>query len=276
MTVEKVLCDLYKLDSSSFAHRASRQHASTLKHTLQEASDKLPILTKYVGGKAGHRGRNSKSPYDFLGRFRPRKSPNPKVVRWKSGKDKSLKMSARHKTVSIKSNEKRSGLVCPPEVGQASPVTYTHYFKHLYPPSDLATGVVPRSAFLQKSRAGLDKVLPVYLKHLFDCDYLLWAWTQPNPGHKVIRPSRLPSINWSKYVLRPTNQQGDSFNIYADITAINAKRQQNRLAKIGRGDKLSLGNFQVHGMRSSYKYRVNLQNLLALYSDIDPSEPWVI
>lgn len=238
MTVEKVLCDLSGLDSSSFAHRSLPEWENKMVPTLRMALTKLPRLVQHVGDEAGERGGQSKSPVDFLG--------------------------ASGETISVKSNIRKSGgKVCPPEVGQPGMEVYSHYFGELYDPVDLDDlGMVPPDSFKRVAQDRIADKMPVYLGHLFDCDFLLWTWLQPSAGHAVFRRSDVPEVDWDPDRFS-FSRTPDTWNESCSVRyrALDPDRGQVR--------DIPIGEFQVHNHRSNYKFRVNLPNLDKLFRGLD-------
>lgn len=230
MTVEQVLCDLSGLDASSFAHRAIPELAERIRPALAEAIQELPRFVAHEGAERGARGGQSKSNVDF---------------RLEGGQ-----------TLSVKSTLKRSGgKVCPPEVGQPGMETYSAYFGSLYVAEQRSPdGLIRPEAFRTVAQERIVDKLEIYLRHLFDCDFLLWVWLQPSSGHLVIPRAALPQVRWDRERFsfsRPPETWNESCSV----------RYRTLDPDKGVVRDIPIGEFQIHEHRANYKFRVVLPNL---------------
>ncbi len=232
-SVEKAICDLAGLDSSAIAHRSEPSYEALVVQTLREALRRLPRIAQHVGLTTGSRGGASKSAIDFRG---------------SSGE-----------TISVKSNLKRdSGKVCPPDVGQPGMKVYREYFGHLYHSADFDDrGLVRTESFKHVAQARIVDKLKIYLNHLFECDYLLWVWLTPSPGHAIFTRDALSHYMWQQERFtfsRTPEEWNESCTIRYDVDDPSG----------GPSRPLTIGEYQVHNHRSNFKFRANLKNLATL------------
>lgn len=151
------------------------------------------------------------------------------------------------RTVSLKTNFSPSDKVCPPEVGQPGRETFETYFGHLGTPPIFVEG------YKQMCVERFDKMLPIYAKHLLDADFLVWIGLnrRREVSYAVIpRPdlSRFPWTDLDYTFTRGISEWKSSSTVKVAIG----------------GKRVTLGEFQVHGNRGSYKFRINLRTLLRL------------
>lgn len=211
LTAEKIICDIYGLYSNDFSHRSIPQLESILKPIVEQACRQLPKIIKHVGLERGDRGGQSKSTVDFI--------------------------CTTGETISIKTN-RNSDKVCPSECGQPGQETFDLYFGHLYQkPVDYYKF---KTVCLNHS----DQMMPIYLSHLFDCDYLLWLYYGREQGYKIIRKKDIPNFKWQK----------KKFTFSKDINTWNESCTVHY-------DSITIGEYQAHNHRNCYKFRFNLKNL---------------
>ena len=110
---------------------------------IKNAFKNLPDVSSYTGNMGGERGENSKCPYDFV-----------------LNGDKKL---------SLKTNSGK--MICPPDVGQPAAKTCYLFFKDLIE-ENYMNGPIFKKMVLKS----VDKLIPIYLDHLFDSDFLLWIY----------------------------------------------------------------------------------------------------
>jgi len=216
LTAEKIICDIYGLDSRYFIHRSVPQLEPILIPTVEQACKSLPRIIKHVGLEKGDRGGQSKSTVDFI--------------------------CDNNKTLSVKTTLNSNCKVCPSECGQSGRETFDRYFGHLYQGS--IDYYKFKSLCLNKSH----QMMPIYLSHLFDCDYLLWLYCGKTCGYRILRKKDIPSFTWSKNRFsfsRGINTWNESSTVYYD--------------------RISIGEYQVHNHRHCYKFRFNLKNLCNLF-----------
>jgi hypothetical protein len=221
MTAEKVLCDLSGLECPGLSHRASPELEYKLKDACQAVVRELPPLKTWVGSQAGTRGGQSKSVVDFI--------------------------TSDGKTVSVKTNIRSSDKVCPPEVGQPGQATMEKYFGHLSRPP------IDGEAFKRMCFERFPEMLAIYVKHLLDCDYLVWIGGDRGGSFAAtVYPRQdIDSIDWSQFRFTfsrspKTWNESSTVRVWVD------------------SQQYSLGEFQVHKHRSCYKFRLNLRTLMRL------------
>ena len=214
MTAEKVICDICCIDSSLIAHRSNPGYEVVLRPYVERSLIDLPPILKHVGTERGDRGGQSKSAVDFI---------------CKDGK-----------TLSVKTT-KGSWKLCPSECGQPGAETFDRYFGHLY------EGQINPLKFKQLVLEKIDQMIPIYLKHTFDCDFMLYLYTGKKSGHFIFRKSEIPSLIWDI----------ERFSFTKNIVTWN----ESCTVKY---DGISIGEFQVHKHRSPYKFRFEIRNLHGL------------
>ena len=216
MTAEKVICDLFDLEREDHINkRSSRSLENEIKPTIKEAFKYLPNAIEHSGSKSGERGGTSKSSYDFI--------------------------LEGNKTLSLKTNYGKK--VCPPEVGQPSEKTFMHYF------GDLMNEEFSEDAFKRLVLNEVHKMMPRYLRHLLDSDYLLWVYKEKEDfNYKIIKSVNLDCLKWSREDFSFTR---DSLETWKESTTVKYKG-------------ISMGEFQIHKSRNSYKFRFDMKKLLMI------------
>lgn len=217
ITAEKTICDIFGLKyPSNLIERSSRKIEEELKPVMIAAFQDLPVPVKYTGSEAGERGGNSKCSYDFV-------------------LDDDL-------ILSLKTNIGK--MVCPPEVGQPGEETCRLYFDEFLN-SDRS---IPMSvAFKEMVYRNIEKIIPVYLCHLFDSNYLLWIRKKgDNYDFRIFDSDYVnTTFVWEKECFSFTRPHFEEWN------------ESNTVKYKG----ITLGEFQVHNNRDCYKFRFNLENL---------------
>ena len=219
ITAEKVICDMFKLEyPANFFSRYSVEMQYQLQEVIMQAFEYLPRPVSHTGSETGDRGGNSKCSYDF--------------------------MLYGDKTLSLKTNIGK--MVCPPEVGQPNDKTCYLYFKDL-----VNDDHIDKVNFKKMVYQNVDKMIPIYLEHMFDSDYLLRL--VENKDNRCTTPYC--------YEIYPKNY-GSQFKWNKDLFAfskptIDEWNESNTLYYEG----VSIGEFQVHNHRNCFKFRFNFSNL---------------
>ncbi len=224
ITAEKTICDIFGIKyPNSFFDRSSPDLEYQIEDTIREAFCYLPKPIKHCGSEPGTRGGTSKSPYDFL--------------------------LDGNKTLSLKTNIGK--MVCPPEIGQPNNTTCYFYFKDL-----LSTNKVDKKIFKKLVFDKIDLMIPRYLLHLFESDYLLRIYADKESFAKGaslyqfdICPKDYGSdFRWEKkkfsFSKKSITEWNESNTVYYD--------------------GITLGEFQVHNNRNCFKFRFNFENLLSI------------
>lgn len=216
MTAEKVICDLFNLEREEHLNsRSSRDLEIEVLPAIKEAFKTLPYAIEHSGSKSGERGAQSKSSYDFV--------------------------LQGNKTLSLKTNYGKK--VCPPEVGQPSQKTFLHYF------GDLVKEEFSEEVFKKLVLEDVHKMMPRYLSHLLDSDYLLWIYKEKTGfKYKILNAVDTTHINWKKEEFSFTR---DTLATWNESTTVKYRG-------------ITIGEFQVHRSRNSYKFRFDMKNLLKI------------
>lgn len=214
ITAEKVVCEIFDLEiPTEYNGRASESLSKQIYPVVQKAFEFLPRAVCCTGALPGARGKNSKCSYDF--------------------------QLTGNKTLSLKTNTGK--MVCPPEVGQPGAETCLRYFKR-YTNVDIMTS----DAFKEMVFEHIADMIPIYLHHLFDSDYLLWIyWKNDTFCYKIFDRAFGAEFSWDPQKFSFTKQTQAEWN------ESNTVKYNN----------LSIGEFQVHKNRACYKFRFNLENL---------------
>jgi len=217
-TAEKVICDISGIDASGLIGRSIPRLEEAIRPILEQACKKLPRIIRHHGLDRGGRGGQSKSVIDFS--------------------------CENGETISVKTT-RNSYKICPSECGQPGADTFDKYFRHLYDdPDDRISHQKFKALCLGKPH----EMMPIYLEHVFDCDYLLWLYfCKKDKGFKIIRRSDVSFFKWNR----------DKFSFTKDINSWN----ESCTVKY---HSITLGEYQVHRHRNSYKFRFNMRNLYTL------------
>lgn len=222
MTAEKTICDIFNLETEKhIVSRSNRTIQGQIEPIIKEAFIYLPKAIKHTGSMTGKRGASSKCSYDFI--------------------------LEGDKTLSLKTNYGK--MVCPPEVGQPGNSTFLLYFKDLLDIQEINNEVFKKLV--------LDKVnlmMPIYLEHLLDSDYLLWIFKEKEKfNYKIINSAIYRGFKWEYEEFSFTKNTVEKWN------------ESNTLKYKG----VSIGEFQVHKGRVCYKFRFNMKNLLNILNEYE-------
>ena len=220
MSCETAICQLHNLDDTAIRHRSDSRLVNELMPIVKSAFEYIPKATKHLGNDRPSNGQ-AKSPVDFR--------------------------LAGGKTLSVKTNGSKSRKVCPSKIGQPSFKTFDTHFgnKGWYNPP------IDQDKFKTLVFERVDQLIPEYLDHLFDCDYLLWVWKDKS-GYKfnIIRKEDIDGLKAILY-----NQGHYSFSRESPL-------QWNDSCSLRWGGK-TIGEFQVHSSRRPpLKFRFNMDNLM--------------
>lgn len=219
ISTEAAICEIFNLEKpDSFSTRESRKYINDLKPVLIEAFKNMPPAIKHSGSTPGERGGVSKCSYDFI-----------------------LEGDL---TLSVKSNKGK--MVCPPEVGQPGAETCFMYFYKYLPEG---TEEVTKENFKEMVFNHIDKLIPIYINHLFDSDWLLWVYeVKDGYEHLEISKDEIIEYDWKKENFSFTKQSVEEWN------------ESNTVKYNG----TSIGEFQVHNNRNCFKFRFNMKNLIEI------------
>tara|TARA_Y100000590_G_scaffold465372_1_gene637529 strand:+ start:26690 stop:27391 length:702 start_codon:yes stop_codon:yes gene_type:complete len=217
-SAEKVICDLNELDSSHLITRSNKFYENELHFLIKKALKDLPKIIKHAGLEKGSRGGQSKSPIDFY--------------------------LEENKTLSIKTNKNANMKVCPSEVGQASWNVLNIHFKEILHINQIHS--LNRDNFKKIVFNSIHNLMPIYLKHLMHCDYLLWIFQKKNEfNYEIFKKDNFKNIVWKL----------ENFKFTKNLLTWNES------CTVKYND-ISIGEFQLHNNRSpNKKFRFNLKNL---------------
>ena len=219
MSAEYAICEYFDLKKPrNFEKRVLKAYVDKLMPVVGKAFEKMPPAIKHCGSMSGERGEQSKSSYDFI-------------------LQGDLKLS-------VKTNKGK--MICPPEVGQPGSKTCLLYFSKFFEPG---TVEVTRESFKKMVLENIDKIIPIYVEHLFDSAWLLWIYeTKIGFEHKEISQEDIKEYIWEKQRFSFTKSSVEAWN-------------ESNTVKY---DGLTIGEFQVHQNRNCFKFRFNMQNLLSI------------
>ena len=215
ITAEKTICDLFNIEvPENYKGRYSNIIQSQITPTIEEAFKHLPKVIRSTGAEQGERGANSKCSYDFV---------------LEGDKKLSLKTTI------------NGSMICPPEVGQPGARTCYVYFGHLTDET-----IITESNFKKMVLENVANMLPIYLEHLLDSDYMLWIYKKKDAyNYKIFDADFAKSMEWDPNKFSFTKPSILEWN------------ESNTL----KYDGVTIGEFQVHKARSSFKFRFNMANL---------------
>lgn len=225
ITAEKTICDLFHLEyPKNFFKRYSVELQYQLEDVINYAFQYLPSPIKHSGSEVGIRGGLSKSPFDFILRG--------------------------NKTLSLKTNIGK--LVCPPEVGQPSAKTCYFYFKDF-----LEEDYIDKTNFKQMVYNHIDKLIPIYLSHMFDSDYLLRIYENNKKdclitgqlyGYDIVTKDFGKDFIWEKGLFTFSKKDINDWNVSNTVYY----------------NKVQIGEYEVHNSRNCFKFRFYFNNLLEI------------
>ena len=219
ISAESAICEYFHLQQpDSFLSRCLPSIKRELVPVIKESFKILPKAIKHTGSESGERGEQSKCSYDFI---------------LEGGK-----------TLSLKTNKGK--MVCPPEVGQPGSETCLFYFRNYFPSG---MSEVTNEEFKNMVYNHIADIMPIYVEHLFDSNWLLWIYREKT-GYKFKTISQFDTRNfkWEKDKFSFTKPEIGQWN-------------ESNTVKY---DGLTIGEFQVHNHRSCFKFRFQMANLLML------------
>ena len=225
ISTEAAICEVFNLEKpDNFASRTSKKYIKILKPIVREAFKNMPPAIDHSGSTVGERGGQSKCSYDFL-------------------LEGDLKLSVKTNKLS----KSKPYMVCPPEVGQPCPETCFLYFSEFFPEG---TSEVTRKNFKEMVlNDNIHKLIPIYIEHLFDSDWLLWIYEVKNGyEHKEISKTQIREYVWEKEKFTFTKKSVDDWNV-------------NNTVKY---NSITIGEYEVHNTRNSLLFRFNMKNLLEM------------
>lgn len=219
ISAEAAICEYFDLKMpNSFKTRASKLMERKLLPAIKNAFKEMPSPVEHTGSEPGERGEQSKCSYDFI-----------------------LEGGL---TMSLKTN--KGNKVCPPEVGQPGSETCLHYFKEFF---DEGTSEVTNDSFKRMVFEHIDEIMPIYVDHMFDSDWLLWLHdSKDGYVYESINRNDIKKFKWYREKFSFTKSNIEEWN------------ESNTVKYEGN----TIGEFQVHSNRNCYKFRFKFDSLLEL------------
>ncbi len=160
------------------------------------------------------------------------------------------------KTLSVKTNQNKLGKSAPQKVGQPTKKTYYDYFKDFIQISEEEYFKNPEYYFKKTSLEKIEKVINVYWKNIFECDYLILFY---NIISKEGEYYNLPKYKvFGKYNLPIWNKEDFSFTQTIETwnESVTLKYKNIRI-----------GEFQAHKNRDCFKFRFDMKGILRLIQE---------
>lgn len=223
ITAELKICKMFSLRYPENLEKRAEPMllvSDALDVLMKDAFKYIPVPIEYTGNMKGIYGGQSKCPYDFI-------------------------LQQNSEKLSLKTNIGKK--VCPPDVGQPSKKTfYMHFAKKLCISENVDQ--FNKESFKELVLNKVHLLIPIYIQHLFDSDYLLWIYQEDLfLKYKVISKKVIPkNICWKK----------ESFSFSKNT--LSEWKESNTL----KYDNRTLGEFQVHTHRDCLKFRFNMDELL--------------
>jgi hypothetical protein len=156
-------------------------------------------------------------------------------------------------TLSVKTNKRGLGKVCPQNIGQCSPDIFWGHEKiiPLYNGHKVPEGYNEKSMFFKLfAIENIGYVIPLYLENLFCCDYTIHIYNIYNNN-----------INFEIF---------SKNKIYYDLLQLFSQKEKYRFTQNPstwkesctiKYENVSIGEFQVHNNRKCYKFRFNMKGV---------------
>lgn len=217
ISAEAAVCDYFLLEKPiNFKNRVLQSYVKQLQPIIAKAFESMPPAVRHTGSLTGSRGKQSKCSYDFI--------------------------LEGELTLSLKTNKGK--MVCPPEVGQPGSKTCLLYFARFFEEN---IKEVTGEKFKEMVLNNIEKIIPIYVDHLFDSDWLLWIYETKNGyDFQNINKNNINKYVWEKERFSFTKKTIAEWN-------------ESNTVKY---DGITIGEFQIHKNRNCYKFRFNMRNLL--------------
>jgi hypothetical protein len=150
-----------------------------------------------------------------------------------------------NKSLSMKSNFKKSGKVCPQDIGQPTKKSFIKRIKKFYIFKDVVIAQT-NDGIKQFIINNINQLVPLYFKKMFCCDYTIWIYGNKNGEfhYKIIdlKNIKYPFVD-------------NKFTFTKNLINWN---EGNTLKYNG----ISIGEFQVHRNRDCIKFRFYINKVL--------------
>lgn len=162
-----------------------------------------------------------------------------------------------NKTISIKTNLKKSDKVCPQEIGQCTKGTFKNKLWSKILNLDDPNNELDDNKIKEFILSHHKSLIPLYFDKLFCCDILIYIKETKNSYDlKIIRKSDL-KISKIKDVIKDETfefSKNKVENWYESSTLYMKMKEDKK--------RVSLGEFQIHEHRNCIKFRFNFTNLV--------------
>ncbi len=164
-----------------------------------------------------------------------------------------------NKTLSVKTNKRNLGKVAPQKIGQASSNTWFTILAERLGIVSPTTYIERAELFKLTALTQIEKLLGIYWEYMFDCDFLIHIFNvvDPNdvptgaPKYIVISKNKIINPIWDPVKIKFTKEAVADWN---ESTTL-------------KYDGVTIGEFQVHNNRDSFKFRFNMSGLLKLMEE---------
>ena len=229
ITAEKTICDMFNIEYPlNFFKRYSVDLEYQLSPIIMYIFEQIPLPIKHTGSEKGERGKNSKCSYDFL--------------------------LQGNKTLSLKTNTGK--MVCPSEVGQPGAETCYEYFKDY-----IDAPLVTKDSFKNMVFNHICELIPIYVSHLFDTDYLVRIYEAPKEDQLVYGEKYSYGIFEKDF---GTKYEWKKENFSFSKKTLEEWNESNTVYYKG----IPLGEFQVHSNRNCFKFRFNFKNFVKIVNEL--------
>ena len=153
-------------------------------------------------------------------------------------------------TLSVKTNKSNSNKVAPQIIGQPTANTYFNYFERILNIETPDNRNDKIKLFKELSIKNIDVIMEHYWNNLFHCDYMIYMFDFLNKDGSL---KELPTyVGFTK--LESPLWEKEKFSFTQSIESWN----ESNTVKY---NNVTIGEFQVHNNRDTFKFRFNIRNL---------------
>jgi len=160
-----------------------------------------------------------------------------------------------NKTISIKTNRKKSDKVCPQEIGQCTKGTFKNKLWSKILNLDDPNNELDDKKIKEFILSHYKSLIPLYFDKLFCCDILIYIKeTKESYNLDIIKKSDLKISKIKELIKDETFEfSKDKVENWYESTTLYMKYDKKRF---------SIGEFQIHEHRNCVKFRFNFTNLV--------------